>query len=349
MESIDSEQELFHFFKIIEFAVTKAFWAISLVAIDTEVAVLVACDYIFASEAFTCCCFLILCDHASLVLIAAVSVFLNALHVNAETNTFFLSLMKNEFVGEVVQDLRRHLSQLFKVEVLDALMIRKFSPEILFIAYLAHYQNLRTVFLNVFIQLTSSHVLVLLSVANVTTEFRAVKLSMCLQFIKSFPHYFSSSIVSIAFMWKFTKVDTVLQYFIDFLHEFSAISTIWTTKIFTHRLDSISAWVSSSSHHFLVHSANKATDTFKATFLWVTKDCIILCEYFPELELAIFTEEFIAFPALKRLIWELEANNALDLFHHLSLELVLDFIHLDIQRRYRFRTHHSLHRSMCCL
>lgn len=189
--------------------------------------------------------------------------------------------------------------------------------------------------------------LVLLSVANVTAEFRAVKLSMCLQFIKSFPHYFSSSIISIALMWKFTKVDTVLQYFIDFLQEFSTLSTIGTTKIFTHRLDSISAWLTSSSNHFLVHSASMATDTFKATF-WVTKDCIILSEYFPKLELAIFTEELIAFPALKWLIWELEAHNALDLFHHLPLELVLDFIHLDIQRRYRFRTHHPLHSPMCC-
>ena len=60
---------------------------------------------------------------------------------------------------------------------------------------------------------------------------------------------------------------------------------------------------------------------------------------FSNLDLAIFTEKFIALFALLGFVWELEANNTLNLLNHFSLELILDFIHLNIKRWNRFWTH----------
>ena len=60
---------------------------------------------------------------------------------------------------------------------------------------------------------------------------------------------------------------------------------------------------------------------------------------FSNLDLAIFTEKFIALFALLGFVWELEANNTLNLLNHFSLELILDFIHLNIKRWNWFWTH----------
>ena len=96
--SILTKEQLLHFFKIIELTVTQAFWAISFIAVNTEIAVLVPCNNILASEAFTGSCVLILCDHATLVLISRIPVFFNTLHVNAKTHTVLLPLVQDEFI-----------------------------------------------------------------------------------------------------------------------------------------------------------------------------------------------------------------------------------------------------------
>ena len=50
-----------------------------------------------------------------------------------------------------------------------------------------------------------------------------------------------------------------------------------------------------------------------------------------EMDLAILAEELVAALALKRLEWELFADDALDFFNHLSLKLVLNGVHLDVE------------------
>ena len=50
-----------------------------------------------------------------------------------------------------------------------------------------------------------------------------------------------------------------------------------------------------------------------------------------KLQLAVLTEELVALFTLQWLIWELAADNTLDLLHHLPLELILDLVHLDIK------------------
>lgn len=50
------------------------------------------------------------------------------------------------------------------------------------------------------------------------------------------------------------------------------------------------------------------------------------------MDLAVLAEKLVARLALQRLEWELFADDALDLLHHLPLKLVLNGLHLDIQR-----------------
>lgn len=63
---------------------------------------------------------------------------------------------------------------------------------------------------------------------------------------------------------------------------------------------------------------------------------------FHELQLAIFAEKLVAAFAFERFERELTAHDALDLFNHLSLELILDFVHLNIKSWNGLWTHHNL-------
>jgi hypothetical protein len=80
----------------------------------------------------------------------------------------------------MLKNLRLSLSQLFDIEVLYAPMVGELPSNVLILADLAHYMHLWTLFLNVLEQLSSSHVLELLSVANVATELRTAELGMSL-------------------------------------------------------------------------------------------------------------------------------------------------------------------------
>ena len=120
-----------------------------------------------------------------------------------------------------------HLSQLLKIEIFDALMIRKFSAEVLLVTHLTHNENLWTIFLNVLVKLPSGHMLVFFSIAYVTSEFRAVELSMCLELVQGFPNYFTSTIVCEALMREFTEVNTIFEDFVNILHEVIAFTAVW--------------------------------------------------------------------------------------------------------------------------
>jgi hypothetical protein len=115
-----------------------------------------------------------------LILATAVSVLLNALVLGAETKTFFLSSMKNEFVCQLVDNVIAMGIQLVNIEFLYALMTTEFCSGVLLVTDLAHHLHLGTVSLDVVVQLRSSHVLELLSVADIASKLRAVKLSVSL-------------------------------------------------------------------------------------------------------------------------------------------------------------------------
>ena len=166
--------------------------------------------------------------------------------------------------------------------------------------------------------------LILFSVADVASKFGAVELSMCLKLVKCLPNYFTSAIVGEALMWEFTKVDTIFEDFVNILHEVITFTTIWAALVFSIWFDTI-VLVSSSANKFLLHSSHKATHTTSSLH-----DTAIISYKLTKLKLTVFTKQFVAFSALKWLVWELEADHALNFFNHFTLELILNFIHLNI-------------------
>ena len=65
-----------------------------------------------------------------------------------------------------------------------------------------------------------------------------------------------------------------------------------------------------------------------------------------KLDLAIFTEQFVAVFAFHRFIWELQAHNALNFLCHLSLEFILNLIHFDVELRDWLWSHNPLNSSI---
>lgn len=133
------KKELFHFFEIHELAVAKALWAVSLIAVNTEVAVLVARNHVLASIALGRSVFLDLSDHRLLVLVRAISVLVDALLSHAQPKPLLLSSVQDQLVNQLVQHIVVVGSQLLNVEFLDALMVSELFSRVLLVADLAHY------------------------------------------------------------------------------------------------------------------------------------------------------------------------------------------------------------------
>lgn len=121
--------------------------------------------------------------------------FLNALLLLTNTESLFLSSEQDQLVSQVVNDVVALLVQLLDVELLDAVVALKLVSSVLLVAHLAHDLHLWAVSLDVVIQLSSGHVLKLLSVADVTTELWTLVLGMCLEFSKSLPNDLRTSIL----------------------------------------------------------------------------------------------------------------------------------------------------------
>ena len=96
--------------------------------------------------------------------------------IPTHTETFLLSLEENHLIRQIVNDLERLCLQFFNVEFLDANVIVKFTSWILLVADLARDKNFWAVSLDMVIELSSSHVLELGSVADITSELGAVEL-----------------------------------------------------------------------------------------------------------------------------------------------------------------------------
>ena len=147
---------MLHFLKGVELAVAKTWWAIGLVAVNAEVAILVAGNYGLTSEALAGGVLCVLSNHALLILTTLSSVSLNTLELGAESKTLFLSSMENELVGEILDDIIALLLKLLDVEVLDALMVTELSSSIFFVTDLAHDENLGAVIFYMLMKLGSS-------------------------------------------------------------------------------------------------------------------------------------------------------------------------------------------------
>jgi hypothetical protein len=81
------------------------------------------------------------------------------------------------------------------IKIFDALMLSKYIARVFFVTNLAHDLDLRTIFSNVVVKLSTSHMLILFTVADITTELWAIELSMCLELIQSLPDDFTMAII----------------------------------------------------------------------------------------------------------------------------------------------------------
>lgn len=120
--------------------------------------------------------------------------------------------------------------QFFNIEVFNALVMSKFSSDVISVANLACYWHVWAFYLNMLMKLSSCKMLELFSVANITSKFRAMELCMHLKLSKSFPNDFRFSVL-IASMGEFTKIDTVLQNFVYWLKEISSFLTTWAASV----------------------------------------------------------------------------------------------------------------------
>ena len=73
-------------------------------------------------------------------------------------------------------------------------MIVEVSSLVFFIANLAHQQHFWAFDTDMFLKLSSGHILKLVSVADIATELWAIKLGVSLEFTKSLPDNFTVSL-----------------------------------------------------------------------------------------------------------------------------------------------------------
>jgi hypothetical protein len=98
---------------------------------------------------------------------------------------------------------------------------------------LADDLNVWAIFFDMFLQLVSRHVLILISKTNIATEFGTIKLSMGLEFTKGLPNDLASTIGYEALMWELTEVNAILEDLIHILQEVTASLAVWTADIIT--------------------------------------------------------------------------------------------------------------------
>ena len=128
-----------------------------------------------------------------------------------------MSSVEDQLVYKLIQNIVVISSQLFNVELFDALVVRELSSWVLLVAHLAHNRHLRTVSLDMIVKLGSRHMLEFFSIADIASEFRARVLGMSLKLTQSFPDNLTSSVIEVASMRELTEINTVLKDFVYFL------------------------------------------------------------------------------------------------------------------------------------
>jgi hypothetical protein len=92
------------------------------------------------------------------------------------------------------------------------MVVVEVASSILLVAHLAHHQNLWTLKADMLLELSSGHVLELVSKANVATKLWTVELGMSLELAQSLPDdVVSTTLDGWTSMRKFTEINTVFQ------------------------------------------------------------------------------------------------------------------------------------------
>jgi len=134
----------------------------------------------------------------------------------------------------VIKNLIRINIELFQVEFLNTLVVVEITTGELLIAYLTHNQDLRTILLNMIIQLPSSHHLCILPVAYITPKFRAMELSMSLKFTKGLPNDF---VGAGAFVGELAEIYAVLDNFVNWSQEITTALAVWAADIVVRSIE----------------------------------------------------------------------------------------------------------------
>jgi hypothetical protein len=269
---------------------------------------------------------------------------LNTLLLLADTETLLLSSEENEFVGQVIDDVVTVLVEFLDVELLNAVMSFELASSVLFVANLAHDLDLRAISLEVVKQLGSCHMLELLSVADVTAKLGALILGVRLELSKSFPDDLTSHVASSpTSVGELTEVDAVSEDLVDLLHEVSPSLAVGAADVKlwsgVHLIKLLLAALASTSCVEFVGSSVADDVALSIHELLVGLNKAFWVSSLLEVNLAVFAEKLVAALALQRLERELLAHHALDFLHHFSLKLVLNGVHLDVQRGDRLWAH----------
>lgn len=178
---------------------------------------------------------------------------------------------------------------------------------------------------------------------------------MSLELAQCLPDNLGISSWDPASMWELTEVDAVPQNFVDLLKEVSSGLAVRTAQIslrsYALVFNDLFANLSTISTWGLTLQKISEPWIDQSTLL-VMKGLIVDLDTLAsrlELELAEFAEKLVAALALQWLVWELEANDALNFFNHLSLELILNLVHLDVERWHWLWTHDLLNSPLAAL
>ena len=180
-DSLHFHEKLLHLIKLVEFTIAKACWTVCFLAVGAWVAIFVGRHHSFASKALASGLLGVLNNHRLIVLVAWFPMLLHTLILRAKTKTLFLSSVQNKLVSQILDNIKWVNSQLVNIEVLNALMSSELTSGVFLITDLTHNLHFWAVSFDVVIQVGTSHMLILVSVADIATKFWAVELGVGLQ------------------------------------------------------------------------------------------------------------------------------------------------------------------------
>ena len=165
-----------------------------------------------------------------------------------ESKTFLITTKTYQIFSQEIYNF--HMMSLKSCEIffLQACMNNEFSSCEVQHTNLTLNRYFRAIIFDVFKELSSSHLLEIFMVADVTTKLRAIKKSMLLKFIHCFPNNFTPFAVNVTVMREFTKIDAISDNFVNFLHEITSFLTIWAAYVIARSGAHASSFILQTGH-----------------------------------------------------------------------------------------------------
>ena len=304
--------------------VAQAWWAVRLIAEHAEETLIVAGDNGRASDALDGLVARVGADHtlACLELVACFESF-DALRSHAQAEAFLGSAKSHEVLGEEFKHLTLMASQSSHVLGLKAFVAREFSALELLSTQLTLDHDLGAFALNVLEKLRASHMLILLLVTDVAAKLRALNHGVLLELEQRLPDDLALLAVNVASMRELTEVDAVAQDFVDLDDEVAALLAVRAANVITGSQTDVGLRV-------LRSIGGLASRTITRRRIRID-ELAILPVSAGQLELAVLAEQLVALSALLGRVRELLAHDACDLLDHLTLQLVLNLVDLDVE------------------